>query len=609
MTAMELTALPSDGTPWKTAGAFTSAGGTAQSLGSGCGTARQGATSLSTPLRAKHSAELLVVARRGRWKQVPTLLARGADARTSGERKVSVLMLAARACAVEAVDSLLRSRADPCAKDSSGSDALMHSALCQAAEAGEVVNLLCAANADVTRRDNKHRTALIIAAGAGACSAARAMLARRADVHAVARVTEATQETTGFKKMVVGGLVKDHTLNPLDTFMRQVRRGDEEEERQDDREHEEMMEAVADVDFEQPRDGLDVVPEITLGDTDECINIHVGGLDSSEDGSSSDLPSIDVLAGCEMFISSVAPLRKCEMRRQKPGPEEEARIRAQSAALRNLTPSFGGARTTSLVEAARAGHVEMVELLLAAGARPGATDAVDGTALEVAAQHGHVRTCEAIVRFEAGRVARVTTCKPELIASFHGSALRYDPLMDAMLGREFVVQSVRPDGGVGLRAPQGSVLKPRPPASKVASGAFGGRSPRSPGSPCRPASAPRSGGARRDSLTPPGATPRTSFPGTPRSPATLIAAGLVLQGTPLVSLIAAPEDRESAPPLLYFPASVLSSAQAIAKEFPIQEADGMALKAAHEAALRAAELNGHQRVTALLHGYEVHDVS
>lgn len=581
---MELTNLPSAGTPRVS----NVAGGAGSSSGARPDRAQQhGKPSYSTSLRAKLSAELLVAARRGRWSQIPALLARGADAAVCGERKVSVLMFAARACSVENVDALLEARADPCANDSSGLDALMYCALSRAAEGGEVVNLLCAANADITRRDNQARTALIIAAGAGSCSAAKALLARRADVHAVACITEATSETTGLQKMVVGSLVKAHSLNPLDTFMRQVRRQDEEEERLFEEEHQAMMEAVADVDFEQSRDGLDIVPEVTLDDVDD--HVRIGGLDS-EDGSSS-LPSTDILDTCEMFISSVAPLRMCDMRRPKPNPEEDARLRAQSAALRNLTPSVGGARTTPLVAAARAGHVEMVELLLAAGSRPGAADALEGTALEVAAKHGHAKTCEAIVRFEAGRVARVTASKRELIQAFHGSALRYDPRMDCMLGREFVVQSVLgADGSVGLRAPG--------PKSRQSRRSSAATSPTA-----RPASAPRSG--RRATLTPPGPllkapTPREA--GFTSSPATLIAGGqAVLQGTPRISLT--PPDAGAEAPLLYFPASVVCSAQAIAKEFPVQEAHGAALKSAHEAALLAAEINGHQHVTAVLRGY------
>jgi hypothetical protein len=51
-------------------------------------------------------------------------------------------------------------------------------------------------------------------------------------------------------------------------------------------------------------------------------------------------------------------------------------------------------RTSALHEAARAGHAEIVRLLLDAGARPSLRDGDGKTARDVATEHGHVAVAE-----------------------------------------------------------------------------------------------------------------------------------------------------------------------------------------------------------------------
>lgn len=95
-----------------------------------------------------------------------------------GEKRVTALMAAARAGAVDLVELLLDYKAIPDLADSEGNTALMYAAL---NDFDEIVNILIGAGASINRANKQGNTALMRAAEAGSNFSVMALLSAGAD--------------------------------------------------------------------------------------------------------------------------------------------------------------------------------------------------------------------------------------------------------------------------------------------------------------------------------------------------------------------------------------------------------------------------------------------
>lgn len=409
-------------------------------------------------LRSKNTAELLVACRKHSWDKVAGLLNARADASAYGHHQISALMMAASHGQAAICDMLLAKKASVNhVDDLNGKTALMYGCSSSASsdwkEVGgglDAIAVLLEGRADVNFRTVEAQTALMMAAAGGRRDVCYLLLEGKADVNLQASTSEVCHKTMNMSKQVVGTFFKGHDSNPMSNFLRYVRRLDEMEDQlslaegpesgspdspnandyimwneqagdepltpgyvmpehqQDAWKHDISVDTTASAGFstvsEEFSTSGDPSPKSQHFRSFDCNQAF--SLASLDDwGRLSEEPPERRETGFtperiypDLFLSSVAPLRKKDLAKEPLTDEELQKVKQQAEGLRKMKRSHGGTSDTALTLAARQGHVNVCELLLVYQADVNMKDKSGDSAIEIAGREGHHEVCQILLR-------------------------------------------------------------------------------------------------------------------------------------------------------------------------------------------------------------------